>query len=267
MKIQVVIEATSIQEYTEAIQALAAGYTVQAPVINNVAVESAKIVDFDEVKEAIVGNDKTVKVEEAPAAKRNREKRKATAKAEETPKEEKSTTTPKAEEKTDSVATETSEQSKETTEAPKYGFPAVKLIASKLHKIPGGKDDVKFLLEKYGAKKLSDLKEENYDEFHAEVSQAIADHDGKTPSDDVSKSGEKNDSEVKDEKSESKEVTLEMIRGRAKQISGMVDEDDDRAKNGIRAILKEYNAPSLTKLKKEVYEDFYVGLANLAGQL
>ncbi|USL89268.1 hypothetical protein vBBceSLY1_00049 [Bacillus phage vB_BceS_LY1] len=220
MKIQVVIEATSIQEYTEAIQALAAGYKVTIVKEENTYAEASKAVDSDEVKVA----------EEKP--------KKNTVKA---PKEEKNTAAPKAEDKV----------SEEKTEAPKYGFPAVKQIAMKLSKITDGKAEVKALLEHYSVTKLSDLAESQYDDFHADATQLIADHDNAPAKEDKPKDN------VEDVPSDDKEITLEMIRSKAKELSvaGFKEE--------IKAALKEIGAPALTKIPKDQYASFYEAMGNI----
>lgn len=206
MKINVCIEATSIEEYLEAIQALAKGYVVDsAPVVNNdtihpvevpaekvdsdvqeskpvetevkyISTKSAKRLDDklkgldDETLESLFAEYNIASVVGLPES----DLRKFDAALNKALKE------VEADKPIADVADVPSDDIRESTE-PKHGFPAVKLIASKLNKIQDGKAEVKFLLDKFGVKKLSDLKEENYDEFHELASKAIADHDKATP--------------------------------------------------------------------------------------
>ncbi len=283
MKIQVVIEATSIQEYTEAIQALAAGYTVapvnvEVPVVRTVKQEiesdvaedkqikyvSMKTVDsleskllsltaqreasankmlsklnitsVAELKESEVSEfesklNSLVSAEEAAQAK----------KAAEDDKPIDDTAAPKTEDKVSDAETKT----------PKYGFPAVKQIAMKLSKITDGKAEVKALLEHYSVTKLSDLAESQYDDFHADATQLIADHDNAPAKEDKPKDN------VEDVPSDDKEITLEMIRSKAKELS------EAGFKEEIKAALKEIGAPALTKIPKDQYASFYETMGNI----
>lgn len=252
MKIQVVIEAESIHEYTEAIKALAAGYQVNAVA----PVEVVVPVNIDTIKVA----------EEKPKRNRTRAAADKLSKAEEKEIVEDAKKQQKQAEELEKQADKAIEESEEkasfsnTVTEPTHGFPAVKLIASKLSKIQDGKAEVKFLLDKFGAKKLSDLQEENYDEFHELASKAIADHDNAPakedkPSEDVSDG----DDVVQEEDggAEDKPVTIEMIRAKAKELSVAGYKEE------IKAVLKELGAPSLTKIPKEKYDAFYNALGNI----
>lgn len=241
MKIQVVIEAESIKEYTEAIQALAAGYTVEMSQPSASAVASLKA---DEIKVA----------EEKPKRTRRavfkEDIKKDTSKPAETPKEEKNTPAPKTEEKTDTKETEAPKQ--EST----VSFVDVKLKAKQLSNLPDGKADVKFILDKLNAKKLSDLSEDQYTTFmemaEESMSKPTSSPESEKPVQDKS---EKEDKATHDDE----EITLAMIRSKAKELSvaGLGDE--------IRDTLKGFNAKSLTGLKKDQYADFYKALGEING--
>lgn len=229
MKINVCIEATSIEEYLEAIQALAAGYTVVPSITNTVEAPKKQPKRASEVKGKEIPVKTVVKSEDEPKKEIGANKLSET------------TPTPETEETSAEEKTEASE--------PKHGFPAVKLIAGKLNKIQDGKAEVKFLLDKFEVKKLSDLKEENYDEFHELASKAIADHD-KAPTTDTGSTGEVEKEDTPVESGE-KEITLEMVRGVAKQLN------DQGFKEEIRKALKKFGESNIGKLKKEDYAEFH----------
>lgn len=293
MKIQVVIEATSIQEYTEAIQALAAGYTVApAPSITEslkATGEAAKAVttggtitglsDAEESKPAEPKEqswhrtakkyyDELLGLEGGLAALKEIEKEYKVTKIVDLGKvncAKFSTAIKEAilelqdKTKEEAPAPKEVEQvfSNDEKSEPKHGFPAVKAIAMKLNKIQDGKAEVKFLLDKFGAGKLSDLQEENYDEFHELASKAIADHDNAPVKEDKPK--EEKPVETKEDKAEDKEVTLPMIRGIAKQLA------DQGFKDEIRQVLKDHGAASLTKIDKKDYQSVYSALVAYNG--
>lgn len=228
MKIQVVIEATSIQEYTEAIQALAAGYTVQTPVLNVTAgsQESAAAVE----------------TEEKP--KRRTTTKKEAQKPAEEPKEEKKV---EAEEKTGPAKTE------QSTEG--VSFVDVKLKAKQLANLPDGKSDVKFILEKLEVKKLSDLTEEQYASFMEMAEEAM--NVPKTTETQSEEPVETEDKTVSTETPDTKEATIEMIRGKAKELSVAGYKED------IKGLLKEFGAAALTKIPKDKYGEFYAAMERI----
>lgn len=247
MKIQVVIEATSIEEYTEAIQALAAGYTVAPnPIMAEVLVDAKSVKKADEIKVA----------EEKPKT-----TRKPATKPVKAPKEEKNTTEPEAEKQTENAPSEAPKQ--EST----VSFVDVKLKAKQLANLPGGKEDIKFILDKLGAKKLSDLTEDQYatfmemaiegednintaTEFSKNMDKVVPKEDA--PTDDVSESNGKAEDKV-----ETKEVTLEMIRSKAKELSVAGYKED------IKAALKDIGATALTKIPKDQYAAFYATMGEI----
>lgn len=302
MKIQVVIEATSIQEYTEAIQALAAGYTV-APTINldavvntgtlksgtektNAPVENTYAEASDILKKSgdtIPGtledkpklisaksvkrlNDKVVSLDDetlenlfaefnisAVSDLLDCDLRKFDAALNKALKE------AEAEEK--EIVKEAQEQQKEAEEVLKdaeesdireVSFVDVKARAIKHGKLPDGKADVKFVLEKLGAAKLSDIKEDQYATFMSELD--ILEDLDKQPSEEVQAS---NDETQNEDAAEDKPVTIEMIRAKAKELSVAGYKEE------IKAVLKELGAPSLTKIPKEQYDAFYNALGNI----
>ncbi|UZT28582.1 hypothetical protein vBBceSLY5_0027 [Bacillus phage vB_BceS_LY5] len=234
MKITVTIEAETIQQYTEAVKALAAGYTVE-PVTIEVPVPV-------EVPVQVEKEEKPKKARTGKAAAKP-EPTKEVDKPAETPKEEKDTPAPKTEEK--AVEKETKPAKQEST----ISFIDVKATAVKLGNLPDGKADVKFILGKLDAAKLSDLKEEQYETFVEMAKEAMD-----TPK--VEKQVEtKQDAEEKDAKPE--EITLAMIRSKAKELSVAGLGDD------IRGKLKTFGAKSLTTLTKDQYNDFYAALGEI----
>lgn len=311
MKIQVVIEATSIQEYTEAIQALAAGYTV-APTINLDAVvntgtlksgtvqtnapvqatyaEAADLIENTTIAADKIEMDKPTEVkcisrkvatrlsnkidanldnedkhrllesfniasvvglpaEEAKAFEALMDSFIKAAKEieQEADKPTEEAPASKTEEEAPEQTPETSKQSETTV-----SFVDVKARAIKHGKLPDGKADVKFVLEKLGAAKLSDIKEDQYATFMSELD--ILAEDASKPS---SESNGKADDETQSEDSGEKEVTIEMIRAKAKELSVAGYKEE------IKAVLKELGAPSLTKIPKEKYDAFYNALGNI----
>lgn len=235
MKITVTIEAETIQQYTEAVKALAAGYTVE-PVTIEVPVPVEVPVQVEK--------------EEKPA----KRTRKAAAKTEPVKEVEKPAEDPKEEKDTPAPETEEKAAEKEA-EAPKQestiSFIDVKATAVKLGNLPDGKADVKFILGKLDAAKLSDLKEEQYETFVEMAKEAMD-----TPK--VEKQVEtKQDAGEKDAKPE--EVTIAMIRSKAKELSVAGLGDD------IRGKLKTFGAKSLVTLTKDQYNDFYAALGEING--
>lgn len=218
MKIQVVIEAESIHEYTEAIKALAAGYTVQAPVLNVVAgsQESAATVDSEAEKQK----------EEEVNSRFSKMAADVTEEGEDIPEEEKV--------------------------EPKNSFTATKLMFTKLGKITDGKAEQKALIERFGLKKLSDLTEDQYDAFHDEAKQIIADHDNapqketETPSTTEDTSAPEEVETTEDDK----ELTLEDVRKAAKETAVSV------GKHVVQAALKKFGAGKLSDVKPEDFEAF-----------
>ncbi|AUR81253.1 hypothetical protein [Bacillus phage Carmen17] len=306
MKIQVTIEATTIEEYVEAINALAAGYQVAPkPVTVNVTA-SAKAVANGDFKVKTASDEMKVAEESKPvenevkyistkSAKRLDDKIKGlddetleslfaefniasvvglpesdlrkfdaalnkALKDAEAPKEEKNTSAPETEKQTENEPSEASEQS-ETS----YDFVSVKLKAKQIANLPDGKADVKFILDKLGVKKLSDLSEDQYATFMelaAEVEDKPSSKEDKgAGTEPVQESNAKVSQEdaTDSDNGEAKPVTLEMIRGKAKQLSveGYKDE--------IRGVLKEFGAVSLTKIPKDQYSDFYAALVKING--
>lgn len=265
MKIQVSIEASTIEEYMEAIQALASGYQadpvvieVPYPVEIKVAEEKPKrrtTTKQERVTEAQKSADKNTYAE----AKDLIESTVGTSKLAEAPKEEKDVAAP---EEPTNAPEQTDEPSKQS-ETTGVSFVDVKLRAKQVANLPDGKADIKFILEKLGASSLSKLKEDQYATF-MEMAEDL--ESKPTDSEDIgevaevlsSKEEEKSD-EAQPEDSGEKEVTLEMIRGKAKQLAVAGFKSD------IQAVLKTYGSPSLTKIKKEDYNAFYDALGTING--
>lgn len=219
MKISVVIEAESIQEYTEAIQALAAGYTVApAPSMTETLKEVSATKEEAEAQKAEV-NSRFSKMEAD-----------VTEEGEVIPEEEKV--------------------------EPKNSFTATKLMFTKLGKITDGKAEQKALIERYGLKKLSDLTEDQYDAFHDEAKQIIADHDNapqkeiETPSTTEDTSTPEKVETREDKTTDSKELTLEDVRKAAKETAVSV------GKHVVQTALKKFGAGKLSDVKPEDFEAF-----------
>lgn len=291
MKIQVVIEAESIHEYTEAIKALAAGYTVAPQPSFAVAVDKSRTVTtYGEAKQAVesdVAEDEssepkeqsyhrtakkyynelvdiaseeavilfnTYEVESINYLSKSKctqfttQLKEAILKHTEAPKEEKSTTEPKAEKQVENEPSEAPKQSETAV-----SFVDVKLKAKQLANLPGGKEDIKFILDKLGAKKLSDLTEDQYATF---MEMAIEGEDNINTATEFSKNMDK--VVPKEEKtSEDAEVTLEMIRSKAKELSVAGYKEE------IKAALKGIGATALTKIPKDQYAAFYATMGEI----
>ncbi|AXN58342.1 hypothetical protein HWB81_gp33 [Bacillus phage Wes44] len=290
MKIQVTIEATTIEEYVEAINALAAGYQVapnpitaevfvdvkpakaatnyaqakEAVEIDTDAEEGSEpkeqsyhrtakkyfneLVDIASEEAVIIFNEYNVEginyLSKNRCAKFTAQIKEAILKHTESPKEEKNTETEKQAEN-------------EPSEAPKQqstdvSFVDVKLKAKQIANLPDGKADVKFILDKLGAKKLSDLSEDQYATFMELAAEAE-----KTPKSGNSDAESSEEVENEKDSSEDKPVTLEMIRSKAKELSVAGYKEE------IKAILKEFKAPSLTKIDKANYDEFYEAMVQI----
>lgn len=284
MKINVCIEANTIEEYLEAIQALAAGYTVapqpsiaaslvgkqeSASTVVGKEDESSEpkeqsyhrtakkyyneLLELDSKEAVRIFNSFNVEgidyLNKVNCAKFSVKLREAIAKAQGDAIDEAKAQQKEAEE-LEKQADKAIEES-----GPKHGFPAVKLAATKLQKITDGKAEVKALLEKYNVKKLSELTEDQYDAFHDEAVQIVADHDNapvkeaETPS-----TTEDTSTTEKVETKEDSGVTIQMIREKAKEIAVKFGNEP------IKIILNDLGAKNLSSIKPEDFEEFYTRL-------